>query len=222
MLVDGREIARVTLGPGDFTLIEPVQPGAGRRCVWLHFSNGQVLADEPFPRRVTALARFIGFEADVGDGQRPHVCQAAREPVEEPDALPGMNTGDEKPTIASASFPADLGNAALEYEGIYQDGWLMGAASICLDQAAASSVLVVRMLIPLIDDPGFTTELCLLVDGTEIRRQAFGIGELELRVTVPLVAGLRRVEVRFSSTQWLPEAVPRRVTALAQFVGFED
>jgi hypothetical protein len=77
-------------------------------------------------------------------------------------------------------------------------------------------------MIPLVDDPAFTTELQVLVDGAEVGRARLGLGDFEVRLPAPPRAGRRRVGLRFSATQQLPEAVPRQVSALARFVGFEE
>jgi hypothetical protein len=62
----------------------------------------------------------------------------------------------------------------------------------------------------------------LLVDGQDVARQALGLGDFELRATVPPIgAWQRRVELRFSATQQLPPPDTRQVGARVQFVGFE-
>jgi hypothetical protein len=126
------------------------------------------------------------------------------------------------PPRSVATFPADLANTALEYAGVHQDGWLAESAFFGLDQPSAPSLLVVRGMVPLLDDPGFTTELQVLVDGQEVARQQPGLGDFEVRVPAPPGAGRRRVGLRFSASQQLPEAVPRQVSALLRFVGFEE
>jgi hypothetical protein len=62
VLVDGVEVARRELGPGDFEVRAPAGKTAQARWVECRFSNTQVLPP-PDNRRVGAHVRFIGFEA---------------------------------------------------------------------------------------------------------------------------------------------------------------
>lgn len=125
------------------------------------------------------------------------------------------------PPEVVAAFPADLDNTALEYAGVYADGWLARSAFLGLRQPDGSSALTVSMMVPGIDDPAFTTELRVLVDGAEVAQHRLGLGESRLQILVPPGAGRRRVDLHFSADQPLPEPIPRRVAALAQRIGFE-
>jgi hypothetical protein len=62
VLIDGQEIARRTLGLGDFELRAPAPSGQGRRHVELRFSADQQLP-APDDRRVGARVQLVGFEA---------------------------------------------------------------------------------------------------------------------------------------------------------------
>lgn len=68
--VDGREVARRSLTPGDFEVQVPAPTGGGRRRVDLEFSNMQQLPGVD-RRPVAALLRFVGFEAVSGPGVSP-------------------------------------------------------------------------------------------------------------------------------------------------------
>lgn len=61
VLVDGQEVARTLLGPGDFEIRAIPLPGGELRRVELRFSRDQMLP-APDDRSVTALLGFIGFE----------------------------------------------------------------------------------------------------------------------------------------------------------------
>src|SRR5262249_57995475 len=61
LLVDGREVARRTVGVGDFELAAPAPEGAGRQRVELRFSNHRPLPGDD-GRPVSAQLRSIGFE----------------------------------------------------------------------------------------------------------------------------------------------------------------
>jgi hypothetical protein len=61
LLVDGQEVARRALGPGDFELRAPAGKTAQARWVECRFTDTQVLPP-PDGRRVGAHIRFLGFE----------------------------------------------------------------------------------------------------------------------------------------------------------------
>ena len=123
---------------------------------------------------------------------------------------------------AVATFPSDLANTALEYAGIHDDGWLSDTAFVGLADPGVPASLRISVMVPLIDDPAFTTELRLLVDGQEVARHLVGLGDCQLRISGMVGGRRRRVEFRFSDVQQLPgETVPRQVAALLRFVGFE-
>jgi hypothetical protein len=64
VLLDGQEIARQTLGLGDFEVRGPTPSGPGTRHVELRFSADQQLP-APDGRTVTARVQSVGFEADA-------------------------------------------------------------------------------------------------------------------------------------------------------------
>jgi hypothetical protein len=125
-----------------------------------------------------------------------------------------------EPPAAIATFPADLSGTALEYSGIYSDGWLEDTVMVGLLQPTNASHLAVRGMVPLIDEPSFSTDLQVTI-GEKVRaRTTLGPGDFELEVPVAPVEGRHRVRLHFSDGQMLPERFPRRVSALAFFIGF--
>jgi len=122
------------------------------------------------------------------------------------------------PMQVSGGFDAPELRAA----GLATDGWMADMASVELTQTAGAASLVVRGMVPLIDNPAHTTELRVLVDGQEVAHQTLGLGDFELRAPAAATAdGTRRVELRSSSTQQLPAPDTRHVGALIQSIGFE-
>lgn len=119
-----------------------------------------------------------------------------------------------------SNFPADLANPNLEYSGVYEDGWVSEAAFFGLNRPAGPAALIVRGTIPQIDSPGFKTEITVLVDGQEVARRPLGLGDFELKLTVPAQVGRHRVDLRFSYFQHLPGNDKRPVGALLRLVGF--
>lgn len=119
-----------------------------------------------------------------------------------------------------SNFPADLANPNLEYSGVFEDGWVSEAAFFGLNQPAGPTSLVLRGMVPQIADPGFTTELTVLVDGQEVDRRTLGLGNFEVKLPAPGPPGRHRVDLRFSNFQRLPGADKRPVGGLLQSVGF--
>ena len=226
VLVDGREVGKKTLGPGDFELRAPVPAGgAGQRRVELRFSLTQQLP-APDGRQVGALIQSIGFEAPTAVPAAPPAPAGApaAPPVPVAAQAPAATTTPSGPLpLQAITDPhTDLGNPMLQVTGLDGDRWLAGTASFTLAQPAAPTSLVVRGMVPLVNDPAYISELHILVDGQEVARQTLGLGDFELRVPAPAgAAGQRRVELRFSSTQQLPAPDGRQVGARVTFAGFE-
>ena len=128
---------------------------------------------------------------------------------------------DLSPPPAISTFPDDLGNTALVYGGIYSDGWVDSSAYIGLGQPTGPSRLVLRGMVPLVDDPELMMDLRVFVDGREVARRKLGLGEFEVSAAVPSGDGRRFVRLDFSGGQVLPEPFPRRVAALLHFIGIE-
>jgi hypothetical protein len=211
VLVDGQEVLTGSLGLGTFRLRAPVPPGGERRRVELRFSTLQQLAGSD-RRRAAARLLFAGFEASSAAVPEavPAVVPAAA-PAPSPAALPPQAVRD---------FP-DLANPSVQATGAFRDGWLADVASFQLTQPDGPASVLVRGMVPMVGNQGFTTELRVLVDGQEVARKSLGLGDFELRAPAPAGAGRRHVDLRFSSVQQLPAPDTRRVGARAQFVGFE-
>ncbi len=119
-----------------------------------------------------------------------------------------------------SNFPADLANPNLEYSGIYEDGWISEAAFFGLNHPAGPAALVVRGTIPQIDNPGFKTEITVLVDGQEIEHRYLSLGDFELKLPSITQPGRHRVDLRFSNFQRLPGNDRRLAAGLLKSVGF--
>jgi hypothetical protein len=76
-------------------------------------------------------------------------------------------------------------------------------------------------MVPLVDNPSFTTELRIMVDSQEIARRTVGLGDFEVRAPAPAGPGRHRVDLRFSAVQQLPAPDGRQVAARVHFVGFQ-
>ena len=86
---------------------------------------------------------------------------------------------------AVQSFPGDLANPALDYYRVYldyyrvyEDGWVSRVSSVVLiPPADEASSVVVRAMVPFIDDPTYNLQVRLLVDNDEVARRDLGFGE---------------------------------------------
>jgi hypothetical protein len=82
--VDGRSVARRTLGPGDFQIAAPVEGEPGKRRIEVGFSRTQELPGAD-GRAVGARLQFLGFEP---------ASAAVREGPADIIASPGMQLGE--------------------------------------------------------------------------------------------------------------------------------
>jgi hypothetical protein len=192
VIVDGLEAASKTVGVGEFELRAPVPPGPPRRRVELRFSAVQPLL-APDTRQVGAHLTLVGFEAET-------------------------NT---MPPVKIDAFPTDLQNPALRYAGLDTDGWITKESFVELLQPDSPADLVVRVMVPMIGDAAYATDLQVLLDGQELARRTLGPGDFELRIPVQTAAGRRRVELRFSSDQQLPAPDNRQRAAKINGISFE-
>ncbi|MBK8596501.1 MAG: hypothetical protein IPN83_13160 [Holophagales bacterium] len=122
------------------------------------------------------------------------------------------------------SFPDGLADPGLEFSGIYEDGWVGEACFLRLRQPRTSSVLVVRVMVPVIGPSAASGSLAVLVDGAVAGTSRFTPGDVEVRVplALPDSGRIRRVELRFDRGLPLPGADRRIASALLQSIGFED
>jgi len=119
------------------------------------------------------------------------------------------------PPAALTSFPSSLDNSALEYSGLYEDGWASGDSFVRLAGGSAAD-LVVRGEVP----QGAGKHVLALVDGRVIASRAVAAGPFELRVPVAASRSPRRVELRFAATIHLEAPDLRPAAILLSFLGF--
>ena len=121
------------------------------------------------------------------------------------------------------SFPQDLQNPALEYSGLYEDGWVGDQAYIVLKQASGAHTLLIEGEVPALNDDKYQTTLQVVLDGQEIERQILKVGHFSVKINVDVSKDQRhRVELRFSNLRTMPDKQERPVTALLQYVGFKN
>ena len=119
------------------------------------------------------------------------------------------------------ALPAKLAGPDQNASGLQPDGWIADTSSFELTRPDAPSIVVIGGMVPLLGDPTFTTELCVLIDGEEVARELCGVGRFRLRVPVPQDREQWRFELHFSDVQHLPEPDGRTVAAQVRLVQFE-
>jgi hypothetical protein len=126
------------------------------------------------------------------------------------------------PPSKISDFPLDLTNKALEYSGIYEDGWLSEQAFFVLSAQPASRYLVIKGGVPQTQDPNFSSTLKVSIGGKEIMQRKIGVGNFEVKVPVRNLQGRQRVDMAFTDYQPLPGGDGRIVGGGVEFIGFTE
>ncbi|NOT60459.1 MAG: hypothetical protein HOP19_09570 [Acidobacteria bacterium] len=137
--------------------------------------------------------------------------------------LCGINSyGQEGAPAQLSRFPEDLSSANLEYDGIFDDGWVSVSSYFLLRQPRGT-FFKIKGLIPQLRDPNFSTQLDILIDRQLITTKTLGCGEFTLEISVPEPTtgeSPRRVELKYSKSQLLPDPDDRPVAAQLFQLGF--
>lgn len=193
LLLDGQEVARKVLSPGEFAFAVRLASPPGRHRIDLRSSHIQSLPGSD--RRPTAFqVKFLGFVTDT---------EAANLPSQ-------LN-----------QFPESMANPYFERSGIFGDGWVSEAVRLRLSQPQSTSQFVVQGKVPEQGGQPFMTELQLLVDGVEVSSQALKSGDFIIKANVSPERTVRQIELKFSQAQTLQPPDRRRVAAQLQFIGFQ-
>lgn len=115
-------------------------------------------------------------------------------------------------------FPADLvGPAAVEYSGIYEDGWVSDHAFAVLGPVYPGDKITVQALLPLISGKApISTNVELLANGVTLLRKEVSPGHFTLESRLPQVGRQVKIELRFDRTETLPAPDNRPVTVLLE------
>jgi hypothetical protein len=160
-------------------------------------------------RRVTL--KFSDTQRLIPPDRRPVACKLHYIGFETPPSAP----------TRIQQFPQDISDPDFKRSGLDDDGWLRKRASVSMTQLADQGFLVLKGMVPKIDDESFRTEVVLSMDGKELARKQVGLDQFELRMAVPPLPGYRTIEVTFSNVQTLPGNDGRSVGALLKSLAFE-
>lgn len=214
--ISGRGSARV--------FSPPVEPQAVGEWEFVAIDMGRDAGPLIRPRK--GLMRLYGRHVSLD--RRLLVCYGRNLSAVSPRDYAGM-----RPPSRLESFPRDLQNPEVEYSGFYEDGWLSDHAWCRVSEPWNATSVVVKGYVPEMGDPAFQTELRLLVDGHEVKRQWLGLKGFEVRAPLPPAqaaasasarsAELRRpkIELQFSRLQSLPQPDGRPVACNVVSVGIE-
>jgi hypothetical protein len=119
-----------------------------------------------------------------------------------------------RPPSSLQRFPGDLSNPALEYSGLYEDGW-MGAHAFARLAGGPAGDLVVQGAIP----AGAGRHLQLLVNGRQVASVMTPPGILNVKAAVPASRTSRVLELRFGATIKLHAPDLRPAAAHLAFLG---
>jgi hypothetical protein len=163
-----------------------------------------VMQGDPVLRRFLAAPGSVGWHRLAGGG--------------EPDGpwsvlVRGRRGGGGAP-LSLRRFPGDLANPALDYEGIYGDGWLAKDSYVVLSGGSAAN-LVISAEVPRFEGQ----HLQVLVNGRSVGSRAVEAGRLDWRIAIPASRISRRIELRWAGTIPLRPPDTREAAALLKFVG---
>jgi len=144
-------------------------------------------------RRITAYARRIRLIDD-----------ATYDPADTLDSI--------------RSFPAGLADPRLNYEGIFEDGWVGSRVRVTLASRGLRHLLVVHGMIP--GGIGFGTQHVLLrVNGRTLVEKDIEPGDFDIEA--PVDVGVQDIALEFTDERRLPHGDGRPVSALLRSVAIE-
>jgi hypothetical protein len=198
------------LGVGEVNINIPVEQSfaSKKQKVKLKFSKLQRLPNGD-DRPVSIFIKSIQFTKSEQRDSSPITDQVV-------DAI--------VPISGIARFPDDLANQGLEYSGIFEDGWLSDEAHIWLAPPSKDQKyqLVIKGMIPFVDDQTFTTGVLVSLGETIVYRGSLGLGEVNINIPVEqgLASNKQKVKLKFSRMQRLPNGDNRQVSMLVKSIQF--
>ncbi len=199
--VDGELVASKTLRPGDFEIGLPREASPRRHRIDIAFSNYQTLPGID-GRIIAVKLEFIGYQ------DKPLISESTAAKTSQAP-------------VAMKSFPEDLAHTYSDHSGIYEDGWIRKESTIRLRATKEATFLVINGIVPLVDNPDFTTEIKVLINGGTVATERLGLGDFELKIPFKYTDAEQRVDIHFTEDQKLPEPDGRSTGGRINFIGFE-
>ena len=127
-----------------------------------------------------------------------------------------------RPPSAIAAFPAGLRNAALQFSGFYEDGWVSERATAWLAAPQQGrTAFVVRGSVPALPDVADSV-IHVRIDGTDVVSQPILPGDFEVRADARPDGRRHKVELVFDRAFRLPNGDDRIAAALLSYVGYDE
>lgn len=123
------------------------------------------------------------------------------------------------PTATISHFPEGVLRPQAQYAGLYEDGWASECVATRISVGPRGEIEL-RGVVPLIDDPEFSTDVRVEVDGMTALSEPLHVGDVDLRV--PVSPGIHTVTWKFSRYQRLPGGDRRIVAMLVRNIGTAD
>jgi hypothetical protein len=117
------------------------------------------------------------------------------------------------PPPISVDIAVDLGRDGVDAGGIGSDGWVGSQGGLTLGRATGATRVRIRGMVPLIDDPEFSTTAIVLIDGRELLTKELKPGDFEVLAPLTPAYGVVRVELKFGRLQTLPNGDGRHIAA---------
>jgi len=136
-------------------------------------------------------------------------------------AIPARSISRRDTPSAIGQFPQDLGNPALFYSGIYEDGWLAEDARIRLKDSRSGNHLRFQFMVPYIGNRGYSSSVTVTVDGKTRGTWPAPLGRTMIDFPAKLRIGQHDVQLHFAGSQRLPGLDTRLVSARIEHLGFE-
>lgn len=163
----------------------------------IHFARHPTGLMRVYGREIPADPRLlVGFARDIS-----YIS------CEKRDAL--------SPPSFVAKFPSDLANPALEYSGIYEDGWIAEESFLTLAQTASAKLRVAGMV-------PWANRIRILLDEEPVFENDVERGSFDWRIEAKPRPGARRIRIEFQSALPLSAGDHRIASALLRYVGFEQ
>jgi hypothetical protein len=194
IVVDGQEVARRQLQPGNFEFDASIPVAAGARWIELRADTTDLLSAED--QRLVST-RLISLELVA------HLSNRA-DTVILPQAI--------------KSFSAGVFQPGLSFSGIYDDGWLAEVARIQLGSETRFGRIRIRGEVPGFNKLRTGATIGIVVDGREVARRQLQPGDFELEAAIPEIAGPRWIEIRSDMSDRLSAADPRVASILLKSI----
>jgi hypothetical protein len=224
----------VFVGRGSGRIVsEPLDLGKIQDQYYLQLDMGR--EPKPFPMRKRGLILLYG--RNVRDDWR-YLSTFARDI----SLISEEEFQASQPPAQLVHFPQDLSNSALQYSGLYEDGWISEQAFFILSPLKTTEFLEVRGSVPFVPQSRlvrlfqrvtrakllnlkpavFNTCLTVMVDGKVLGKQQLASGSFRLKLPVQGLEARSRIELIFDQSLALPRGDERVVSAKLDFIGFKE